>query len=323
MTQIDEQTQPNFTQVDEDHSREGYTARIRTNKLAPASGSPALTVVEFSLLPAIRDKLKMALDAYFEVHGRTMNNEALGAIMAECMPEQILRDLNDFGHSPGAKTVYLIHNLPEISDEKVHEILVDRPDKKALLAPLAYTNYIKHGIAAAADLIPKGMGSVFTILRSPGRPIIGEDLHKHPTKVDMLGGIVSNGAPTRFTDFQTLLEESAASTLPIKVTGQPSKFIPLNSFATEHPMWRQWADHIDIEIAPGHEATWEDLVARHSQEAVVDKGSLAIWANDGELFHQAVKTPAKSDSPQYDRVVIGECFERNDPAKAGVVYKHR
>jgi hypothetical protein len=304
--------EPNHTERQEDHSSEGYTKRIRTNNVAPRqSDSGPLTVVEFSLLPEFCDKLKHALDVYLAEHRSTSNDAALAQIIRDTMPPQILNDIREFGKNRAQnKTVYVMHNLPEKDFADI--------SKSAYYSDAAYANFIMRGLGAATGLIRSDQP--FQLVRNKHGDIHAGLPHKHNSAVDMLAGVSSDGAATRFIDFQTLAEgasqdiqDPTATFMMVGSKRNLSGFSP-SDFLGKRKEW----------IAPD-EATfvinstansqandeWATSLKKHSQEVFVDKGSLAIWANDGEVFHQALhSTRTNNDYERHPRILIGNTFNR-------------
>ena len=300
----------NYTETTEDHRKEGYTARIRTNNIAPKTGSGPLEVVEFSLIDEYKNKLEQKLAAWLSANPpkSEMSYEGLGAIIAETLPKPILDEIQEFGHTPGMKTVYVIHNLPEIELTKRSNANYRKH----------YADYIQIGIAQAAGL---ELQSSFWFSRHDKEhsAIAGGCLHKHESAVDMLGGVSSDGAETRFTDMQTLLESPDSDlkdpSATFTVTSNMDSGIKLKDFADHYPKWRDsvetklWLD--EGATAEAH-AQYENALRSHSQNVLIDKGSLAIWANDGELFHQALPTTRENNNYKtHPRIVMGNEFDRS------------
>lgn len=280
----------NYTERQEDHTADGYSVRIRENAVHPKSTANPLTVIEFSLTNAVRDSLKEALDAYFKEHGKTIDQNTLGAIMTEHMPKQVMRELDRFGKESTSHIVFVVHNLPEVSDKKALEIVKRDPGRIQIEC---YAPYIKEGITAALHFESVELGQFPMTRNTRSTVFIGGNMHKHTQRRDMLSGIVSDGAPTRFIDFETLLEE-VRENRDVQDIGilidLPIKHHELLHYERYIPDWME-PQRLEVIPTQEHSDRWEHLVKCHSQEVVLDKGSLAFWSNEGKVFHQALASP--------------------------------
>src|SRR5262249_5912440 len=114
-------------------------------------------------------------------------------------------------------------------------------------------------------------------------------LHKHGEKVTGAGGIFTDGALTRFTDMQTLLEEAKtnpdAGDLAVRSPGGAR--IMLNEFENRKSNWRR-RQEFSIEPNDQDKPAFDALLKKHSQDVMIGPGDLALWANDGRIFHQAL-----------------------------------
>lgn len=293
----------NFTEMAQDRKAEGFSLRVRTNKVKPNDDSKPLTIAEYSLTNEVRDRLKAALDAR-EKESDASKKESLGSIISRLLPEAVLADLHMFAQTKGSKTVYVMHNLPEITDKEA--LAVAEMNMQG-----AYCRRIQQGVAEAIGL--KAFDCFEIIRRANEDSTTGETLHKHDSDVDMLSVPLSNGAATRFTDFKALLEATVAYPMlqPFQKThdaqGTPIENKMRNSDYDFLGSKQERIVHPPI----GKEKKWERLVKEYSQEVVLGKGSMAIWANDGHLLHQAMKTstPDTNDT-SIIRIALGSGCNR-------------
>lgn len=299
---------PNYIEKVQNKEAEGFNVRRRTNRIQPKKDSEPLTVVEFSLIDTYRDKLKAALDAkpYEE-----WKAEELKGVIEGHLPGQILKELMEFGPKKGAKTVYVMHNLPEMSDARAIAAA-----KLGSMEMACYSTLIQKGIAASLELKPS---LPFVIKRKDkDTGAEGDNLHKHQTTIDMLGAVVSNDAATRFTDFKSALEASTKYFSGLRREELHVVNTVNNDFKSSYPRVSEYeAQHSDwkaeeLRISPPkREKQWEAMLKAHSQEVVLKKGSLAIWANDGHLYHQAMhQHQPLSANKEYTRIGVGMGCER-------------
>jgi hypothetical protein len=289
-----------------------YTKSTRYTSRRPqkdiGGGTEPLTVVEFSFMEHIREKLEKKLLPY--VKGEITDESGLGKIIEECFPPQVLDELRVLSKESGNPSqVFIIRNLPEITREKIPEELKQSTNDAALkhwIKKHSYAAYINKGVGQALDLIqPKNL----SLVRHPDSMIVdGDVLHKHLRPVSVLNVITTDGAKTRFTDMQAVTEHPDASSVQVRLDADDIQDkISLNDFSTRIPDWM--SSKRDIEVIPfaaEDKRKLEPIVAESSLEEAIGPGMMALWANDGRVFHQALL----SNQPEGFRAAINTDFRR-------------
>lgn len=300
-----------------------FTKRVTQNKIAPKDGSAPLTVVEFSLTDPVRDSLKAALDEYRAGYGQrsiTKDEKKLAEIIHNHFPPEILTELSTLAKKGGAPaTVYVVHNLPE---EQVPQHLVKDP-AYGFGKPLtrwgqkAYVNLVGKGVAAALALVSSE--EEFVLPKTAGdtkRDSFTESLHKHLEPVTMLAGVKTGGTETRFVDVAAVLDEAEHSNSDVSVhtdEAQQGQSMLLSKFRKMLPTWKDAANTKIIPVQDDeNEMKFEALVDKHAQRLVIGPGDLAMWAEDNQLYHQAMPKVEAGPKGWLTRLMIGAAFNRPD-----------
>lgn len=280
-----------------------------------------MEVVEFSLTDTTREALKTALDDYMR---RGKNDEKkLGEIISENLPEGVIKELKKFARNKSKNsTIYVIRKLPmnklpkRIGREKENEEDIGTWAKSCYMANIA------RGISVALELTrQRDLEDEFVIPRFRHfQDITGDTLHKHGEEITMLGGIVSDGAKTRFTDMGTMLEQVKEDKdyqkLDVQWRSSNVEEIKLGALETclSESQWPKPKEMVVIPIKRSVPA-FHDLEEKHSQDVKIDSGALAIWANDGRIMHRAMPADKgvldKGDKDALIRLVVG--LARNRP----------
>lgn len=270
-----------------------------------------MTVVASSLTDETRDRLGELLDPY--VSGKIDDPIRLAAIFSnpDNFPRPILNELKALGKKKGSSVIYVVDNFPEIDLEKVPWKQIRDP--AAWTRKHTYAAHIGKGIGEACDLATDGPSPLIRYSNTIAPP--GRILHKHDEKLTSLGGVVTDGALTRFVDMRTLLDQAkddpGVGDLPVK-THHTDRFIPLRDFERHHPDWQKLPDQDeDLEIRAKEDAaaSFDALTARHSKLIEAKSGTMIFWPNDGHIFHQAMLTsldPKKTGGPS--RVALGRAY---------------
>lgn len=303
------ETPDNHTQSSQEHA--SFTRTVRQNKIAPKDGSQPLTVVEFSLIPAIRDSLAAALLPYVRDE-ITADTPSLKTIIESHIPAQILeelRQLNAEGEAPS--TVYVIKNLPELSAEDIAQ----RQYNEYFLKTRSYANVIGKGIGEALEM--QRNGTVLLKHTSQNYEVQGSNLHKHPDTISGISGVflAKQVRPqTRFTDLAALSEDPDAQAIKVGVHRAYGKerdkgMHALSDFKHTWPAWKE-RDEIKLRF-DGDKENVEAAIDRHSQRVVAQPGDLILWSNHSRIFHEAL--PAR-DSPYPEetitRIALGHLFQQ-------------
>ena len=113
-----------------------------------------ITKVEFSLLPETREELEVKLRDYVE-GTKKCNKRTLAKIVSETLGDKIIEELRTISNSPlGNSTVFVIHNLPEISDEAARLLFKRHKDNASMpfLAERTYHHYFMKGLKEILSL---------------------------------------------------------------------------------------------------------------------------------------------------------------------------
>jgi len=292
-----------------------FEKRISKNDIAPKDGSEPLTVIEFSLTNEIKESLKAAIDAYRD---SPQDDDVLVEIIKKHFPPEILKELDKLAREEHTTaTVYVVKNLPEISRGDIPNTFCRNKYREPMEwgEVNTYSSYIGYGIGLAIGLEHK---EKFALTRFAGdrSQLIGHNLHKHNDPISMLGGVITNGAETRFTDMQTLLEETerqseaAIPNVTIHSVANGDKSYAMNKLSEICPNWRK---KCAIGMSPkGDKHAYEHLLKTHSQTVVIGSGDLALWAEDNRIFHQALPKENDAGLPTgaLVRYMIGHGFDR-------------
>ena len=270
----------------------GFTKRISTNDILPRDSSQPLTVIEFSLVPQIKESLKKAIDEFraTDYDDEVLSNEALAKIIQDHFPPEVLTELRTLAEkNEHANTVYVVNNLPMVPKEKMSGNRQERKEWKEqrLKQQRDYAFYIGKAVGLAVGL--KHVEN-FKLSRfnNQATGIVGANLHNH-TGISVLSGVMSlDRAPTGFTDWHAMLQDAAAgeiSPMPTVSIDDGKPPVSLNELTPEytdlHP-----AGEITI-IPHDHKAVFHELENRHSQKIIARPGSLIIWPEDGRIYHRA------------------------------------
>ena len=300
----------NYTERVQSKIADGFSMRMRKNRVQPKDGSGALTVIEFSLTEPVKESLKNAIDANINTP-ETITPDQMANIVRRHLPPQVMDELKALAGQKAPKTIYVIHNLPEISVPDARQRMED-VYKKGIAFDRPYNKLIQIGIGKALGLFTQE--EKIRIARTESEAdVAGSKIHKHLNAVDMLGAVVSSGAPTRFTDMKSLLEAGAShaalgNTQVIAGGGLLQEDTMLFKDLEKH--FPNWQTPNDMEIGTAqNNKLWIDHVQQCSQDVVLKEGSLVMWPNDGHIFHQGMPTPKPgADKTIYSRIVFGTGF---------------
>jgi len=231
----------------------------------------------------MRESLKNALDAI----NYPANDSQLAEIINHHMPEQVMEELQRFSATKGSRTVYVIHNLPEQEKDTFTRKKYDGRTNAKILRE-SYSWYIQHGIAEALKLRHNSNINTFSELhvRHSSTHLISVDddtIHKDGDNITLFGGLVSDGTPTRFIDLRAVLDDVRQK--------YPDKESLIEYL--QHAL-----DAGVSQLDTHHYAAIQDVIPEHAQKIVVKAGSLALWPNDGDIFHQALASRQKSLKPE-------------------------
>jgi len=290
-----------------------YTKTVTKNKVRPKDGGEPLTVIEFSLTNEIKEELKTALDTYRRSEDK--NSVSLTQIINDHFPSQVLEELRKLGKKGGTSaTVYVVHNLPEITEAEIAAY----PKKQRKdnwrhkmanwIKDRSYSYDISTGIGLALDLIDRHGHCLLRFAHDT--TFSGSDIHRHGNPVTMLGGVITNGAATRFIDGKTLCESQESADITVLHKG--NKIALSNLEPDLDSLYAIIPENID----PDHQAAYSQLLANHSQEIVISGGDLVLWAEDGHIFHQALaKKGPRLPNNELVRCIMEHEFRRPDAAK--------
>ncbi len=303
----------------------GFTKRISRNDIAPKDGSAPLTVIEFSLTNEVRDSLKAAIDAYRK---DPENEQKLAQIIKDHFPPEILEELGALAKEKGTPaTVYIVHNLPK---DRITQRLLQ--SEMSLEVKQELENYIE---GSYTNLLSRGIGSALTLehmetfhfTKKVGSLTAEEDtgkLHKHAEPITMLGGVLTGGSQTRFVDVGALIEDAEAQGIHVQVGEDMEKPVSpslLSGLNKDAPGWQELKgyeiipdDTISSKTASKANARkFEALVDKHSQRTIIGSGDLALWAEDGRLYHQSLPGKEKGKIRGWlGRLAIGHAFNRSE-----------
>ncbi|MBY0406312.1 MAG: hypothetical protein K2Q01_01355 [Rickettsiales bacterium] len=276
----------NYTTTTSRDYGQGYSTKVRRNVIAPKDKpDEPLTVIEFSLTEPTRDSLKMALDAI----DYPADNALLANLMERHMPRQVMEDLHQFAHTKGSRTVYVIHNLPEQEKDVFKRKKYDGRTNPKIIKD-SYSEYIQCGISEALKLESHSVVDSLRDLHvrhSSFRLKVADDdtIHRDSAPITAFGGLISDGTPTRFIDLRAVLDNVREK--------YPEKKALIRNL--QHVLDRGAA-----QLDHGHYHAIQPMMRANAQEIVVESGSLALWANDGDIFHQSLasrhqENPLKPD----------------------------
>lgn len=310
----------NFTEVFEDHSKEGFRTRIRTNKIAPRGLEP-MRVVEFSLMHEVRRSLEKALEAYFDQNVHKLDYQELAAIVEAHMPVQIIEQLKEFSRTD-SRTVFVIHNLPERNKGKDIPSAYEKESREPQrMIAHSYVACIQFGLAEILQLNKrKPLYTSMNARKHDSQTVTGEGFHNHNEDVTLFGVMFvdkqKKRAPaTGFLDSSALLEEAMENPELGKV--------PLFSFRENTSVFRlrdyegKAPREINIlKCLPGsteYQVKFDRAIARYSQKIEGRQGSLILWPNK-DVLHQAIRSPISNPELKghYSRIVIVTGCDRSE-----------
>lgn len=284
-----------------------YSKKIREANHKPQDGSPPLTVVEFSLTDKKREEIKADLDEQLRSGGLYSSN--VQAIVEKHLPIEILTELRELAGQKGIKKVFVMHNLPEMDDIDASSY-ARMGDKDKLKR--GYISQMIQGLALSANM--RSTEPPFALLRKAEDDYFaGAGAHKHLHPVNALGSVLSTGAPTRFIDMDTLLEEAKRSTSLSSIRMRGYLDMPGFELGNLNEAKPDWREHQEFELNANSAGAdkWEKLLEKHSLEVALNKGSLVFWSNDGAIFHEARPAPASDKTGEdYVRIAVGGNFAR-------------
>jgi hypothetical protein len=130
-----------------------------------------------------------------------------------------------------------------------------------------------------------------------GRP------HQHEAPIATLGGLISNGAMTRFIDWQGVMDEVRHSpelgALAIRyqvknVLSGASETYSIKLSEADGLFKRKVGLNIaDPENAPAFDA----LLERHSRNVEATPGTIILWRDDGTMLHEAMEKTTRPQDP--------------------------
>lgn len=301
-----------------------FTKIVRPNTLRPLSGAAPFTMIEFSLTNEVRDLLKMALEPF--VKGHAKDNAKLAEIFSnpELFPKPVLDELRSMTKASGAEaTAFVIRNLPEVDAHLIPEKL--RPtelknDLQRWLKANSYSNYVGEGLAGAAKL--PAAEHEFVIARHAGDAgINGGGIHKHGHPFGTINVITTDGAPTRLLDMRTLFDEVEKENELGKIVvnvgsgNGPATLeqMPLWYLKHRDKIWSPADASLGFEPIADHANTFEKAAARHSHDIVGNKGDMAIWPDNGLVFHQAIAKDSAVDKGALLRAITVRALGKQAP----------
>jgi hypothetical protein len=230
-----------------------------------------MEVVEFSLTNEVRDQLMDKLRPY--VYGKKKKPDNLNEIIEQNLPKEIVDELRHFVNTKGLSTVYVIRNLREVQPEEKEEgAAAVSEDIKAV------NKDIKKRWAKATSymrFIGQAVGDVLNLQKSKKRfGSIDDVIRRYHDASTLVGGALHRDG----TDISMLggVLTEGANTLFVDNTARKE--------------------------------TSETQQDEYSQKVLIDHGALAIWANDGNIYHQALNTPeealSKASKDQLLRIVV-------------------
>lgn len=305
-----------------------------SRQVTAEAGRP--TIVEFTLLPDYAKLLKARLKPFLGRHHP--DTTLLAKAVRETLPKAMLDELAALGEcqAGAASTVFVVHGLPEVEPGEI-PLHVGSETLRQWLQTASYASLITRGLGEALKLVPYDTFSDAPdpLLRDRQSPGVfpGLKLHKHAERVSTLAGVwpeTGQGPRTRFTDFAAVLDEARHNPdlrkLEMRTTYddptggmgsikmQRSSDASLgNLAATRHICNEPMEVNIAYRYSPmeepeGYRAV-SDLIARHSREFAVGRGSIALWSNAGCLLHQALDHAHEGAEGRFTRGALNGGFK--------------
>jgi hypothetical protein len=251
--------------------------------------------VEFSLTPSAREVLKTELSKFLYQNIKPAEGE-LKDIIKEALGDAVIEELSQLATpNPDSKTVFVIHCLPEISDDAARNYFANAQtdsDDNGLLK-YTFSNLIMEGIAENIKLnIPKK----FRVIRRKGQPITadeGSEYHNHLNAVSAISGVVSDGAATQFLNMSALDRLGDAAPVYINPYETERWLSTEASFSEDKYKGKRGVNYVFED-----EAGDSEKIAKFTREIVAGKGDLVLWAEDGELVHRAIPSKENNDVHQ-------------------------
>jgi|GEM_PF-6462309 len=287
-----------------------YTKSVRKSSIAPNDGSDPLTVIEFSLTNDVKRTLEVALEPF--VSGKSKDKDALAKIIRDNFPQPVLDELKMLSQkNENSAVVYVVKNLPGFIEEHNPKLMNRSMSKDAAMELWQntpnYAHVIAKGVALALELAP---GAPLPLFRNPNdTKLFADKLHKHDEDVTMLSVSKADGSATRFTDFQTLVEDEHAKDIKVSVTKHTT---PLDSTTTETSLdkvpetlgnWRQ-AKEADLAVSKetaeptANTERYNKKLQQHSLDVQTKDGDLVLWSNHGRVWHQARQPEQRAIDPK-------------------------
>jgi len=287
-----------------------FTRRTSTNKIAPRDGSPPLRKIELSLTNEARDDMWRAVGEV--VKKDDYSREELENAMLGALPDPIVDELVRFRDEKKTSDVYAIHNLIEVPKSKVPRS-GDRKHYSEFAENHSFSHVAQRVLSKQMKLHWDDKRNYTLARRFREKYIEGWVLHKHGF-IDMLGIITTDGAKTGFTDMAAMLEEAKDSAsykdIPINADIDQKEPIKFGDYAAVYPDWRYVRELAVVAADADDRKKLSELTRKHSQQVKGGKGTLIVWANDGNLYHQALYSRDHFKKYGLARLAHGHGFER-------------
>jgi hypothetical protein len=209
----------------------GFKNRI-TRKQGGNTHDTPCEIENIFLSDAEHGALKRALMPFIE---GTATLEGLEKVIRNprFFPQQALEKLSALREERDLRTVFVLHNLPEIKPEDIPQH-VEQQTLKSWLVKNTFAACVIEGVFQTLG-VEMHMG---VILRQSDGFVSGGRLHKDNRPFAALSAVKSAGAATRITDFASVLAEiqrdSVLSSAHIDVNGKKTR---IAEFQEHFPNW--------------------------------------------------------------------------------------
>lgn len=301
-----------------------FIRRIKQNHFRPKDGSEPLTVIEFSMMPAMKDALEKKLHPYVsgEKSAETKSGKKeIATIIEDSLPKEVIQYFKEIKASRAediAPYVYVIRNLPEIPEAEIEKYIKDTPHDLQIdeIEKPTYSSLIAEGIALLTN---HDFENILLTRKYTKKPYMG-NFHKDAEDISILSGAYqhpSTKTSTGFLDLNNVVETANENFQnddfggELLVDKQEKELCQMN-------------DQDDILAALGAREYYAPYysdkdAAQQSMSLEIGHGDMVVFSNHGRLYHKAMPTEMLDDKHfkegELMRAIVVNMLDKTEQSK--------